>query len=67
LQKYLILPSSLEIESGDVNVEIIYSFGRESLYFVFRVCIGINLEQYSFATTPVEHEIYVDAAADHAS
>jgi hypothetical protein len=45
-------------------VEIIYSFGRESLYFIFRLCIVINLEQYSFATTPVEQEIYVAAASD---
>jgi len=48
-------------------VEIIYSFGHESLYFIFRLCIGINLQQYSFATGPVEHEIYVAAAADHVS
>jgi hypothetical protein len=54
-----------EIESCDVNVEIIYSCGRESLYFIFRLCIGINLEQYSFATSPAEHEIYVAASADH--
>jgi hypothetical protein len=44
-----------------------YIFGRECLYFIFRMCIGINLEQYSFATSPVEHEIYVGAAADHVS
>jgi len=48
-------------------VEIIYSVCRESLYFIFRLCIGINLEQYSFAMSPVEHEIYVAAAADHVS
>jgi hypothetical protein len=52
----IVFPSdlSLEIESCDVNVEIIYSFGRESLLFFFSLCIGINLEQYSFATSPIE-------------
>lgn len=48
-------------------MDIIYSLGRESLNFIFRLCIGINLEQYSFATSPVEHEIYVAAAADYVS
>lgn len=65
MQKYLPLTYSLEIESRDVNVEIIYGFGRESLNFIFRLFIGINLEQFSFATSRMEHEIYVATAADH--
>jgi hypothetical protein len=67
LKKYLLLTYSPEIESRDVNVEIIYGFGRESLNFIFPLCIGINLEQYSFATSPMEHKIYVATAAEHVS